>query len=213
MDEVQEDDDYSDDDLDALPADAFHELQENAIRSTQQPNTRRNGSPPTSAWIPTKSTANLTGAFGGLPFGGVTSRPGHVPAHPEPPSSDYGDFDDEMLDGEIYDAAEEPALPISRNNTISAGVAGDGTQREGWRQQRYGAPPQFRGYKGQQPPRRILDLEMQDQKRAQNVSFSGHQPDEMHVHQGGEDVESLRAQVQEVCQSPETPILVSSNHF
>ena len=200
MDEVQEDDGYSDDDLDALPADAFHELQENAIRSTQQPKTTRNAFPPAITRISTKSTGNVIGGFGRLPFAGIRSQQGHAPVHSEPPSSDYGDFDHEMLDGEIYDAAEDSAFPISSNNLALASRVGDSTQREGWRQLRYGAPAQHRGYEGQHQSHKISDVETQNRTIVQNINYNSHQSHGMLVSQAGEDAESLRAQIQEVCQ-------------
>lgn len=202
MDEVQEGDGYSDDDLDALPADAFQELQENAIRLTQQPNTSRNTS--ASNRPPTKSTANLTGGIGGFSFARTTSQQGHAPAHPEPPSSDYGEFDDEMLDGEIYDAAEQPAIPVSRNNAVLTRVAGDSSQREEWRQQRYGGLPQLPRYKEQlRSNKNPGDFVVQNQG-GRNAAYNFHQPDEMPLSRDGEDVEGLRAQIQKVCLCPET---------
>ena len=204
MDEVQEDGGYSDDDLDALPPDAFQELQENALRLTQQPHIRGNASLTTINCSPTKSTINLTGGIGGFSFARTTSQQGHVPAHPEPPSSDYGDFDDEMLDGEIYDAAEQPAFPVSRNNAVLATAADDSTRRDEWRQQRYGGPPQLPRYEEQQrsykPPGTFA---VQNQGRDRNAAYNSHQPNEMPLSQDGEDVEGLRAQIQKVCLDPE----------
>lgn len=139
------DDGYSDDDLDALPDHAFHELQQDAFRSTQQP---RNPVelppvlPPHRPW-----TANLAGGFGRLPVVGDAADyryGGHQP------SSDYGDFDDEMLDGEIFDGAEQATVATKYEGAHAAGPAGESTQREQWRQQRYGQPPAKAGYSSQQ---------------------------------------------------------------
>ena len=131
-----EDDGYSDEDLDALPDHAFHDLQENAIRSTQHPVSE--------AHLPTLD--QLRGArnfdatrFAQLPIGGVSNASAGRRA-PAQPSSDYGDFDDEMLDGEIIDAASQPALAAKFENKAVERQAGESSQREQWRQQRYSRP-------------------------------------------------------------------------
>ncbi|CAD6578813.1 MAG: hypothetical protein ASARMPREDX12_008979 [Alectoria sarmentosa] len=116
-DQAGEDDDYSDDDLDALPDHAFHELQETAIQSTQP-------SLNPQVQLPTlKHSARLAGGLGLL----------------SAPSSDYGDFDEEMLDGEIFDAAEEPTLVTRCEADTGGKEPGELTQREQWRLQHYGA--------------------------------------------------------------------------
>lgn len=129
-----EDDGYSDNDLDALPDHAFDELQGNAVRSTQQAATRVQ--PPT---LGQSSKPGGPGAAGGSVRSLVGEVITNAPLQPFPPqpSSDYGDFDDEMLDGEIFDAAEEPALAAEYEAAISIDPVGETTQREQWRQQRY----------------------------------------------------------------------------
>lgn len=205
MDEVQGDDGYSDDDLDALPAAAFHELQENAIRYTQQPQNHASVQPIHRPL--TKPSTDLTRGIGGLSWGGLKSQQGHAPANPEPPSSDYGDFDDEMLDGEIFDAAEQPTVPVSRSNAALGRVAGDSTQREEWRQQRFGVPLHPRGYEEPRNPHKSQgEITMQNYIGVKNASYRGHQPDGMLLSQGGEDVESLQAQIQEVRLFPDSPV-------
>ncbi|KAL8756952.1 MAG: hypothetical protein Q9184_004341 [Pyrenodesmia sp. 2 TL-2023] len=138
--DVDEDGGYSDDDLDALPVDTFHKLQHHAIISTQQ--ATGTGHPPVlPAYKPHKG---VSGALsGGLKRLSVTGRRPSLQDeldNPQHPSSDYGELDDEMLDGEIYDAAEGPGIdPVqaSRAANIAYGV---NTQRELWREQRHGAP-------------------------------------------------------------------------
>ena len=123
-DQADEEDDYSDDDLDALPAHTLHRLQEHAIQSTQQPSL--------SAQVQLPSIDEPIGLAGGLGRLSV-ARPASHAANQHAlhaPSSDYGDFDEEMLDGEIFDAAEEP---------------GKLSQREQWRLQRYGANQGYTG--------------------------------------------------------------------
>ncbi|KAL9600069.1 MAG: hypothetical protein Q9219_003439 [cf. Caloplaca sp. 3 TL-2023] len=131
--DVDEDGDYSDDDLDALPDDTFHQLQEHAITSTQHAATTNNVHP----FQPeNKISGALAGGVERLSF----SR---HPAVEEDldfqhhPSSDYGDLDDDMLDGEIYDAAEEPAVNAVHASKAADIPRGESTQRELWRKQRY----------------------------------------------------------------------------
>ena len=109
MDGIEEDDGYSDDDLDALPVHAFQELQQDAIRSTQQPRAFQQPQLPLAKRsVPAAINANL-GGFDRLSLDSYGTQ--------QLPSSDYGDFDDEMLDGEIFDAAaEQPSLLQSHVN-------------------------------------------------------------------------------------------------
>ena len=137
-DQAVEDDGYSDDDLDALPDHAFHELQEKAFRSTQQPIARPQL--PALRQPLRQDPPGLAGGFGRMSVAGASNHP--VSSHNfQTPSSDYGDFDDEMLDGEIFDAAEHPNLAARYVTRAVEGGGGETTQREHWRQQRYGLPP------------------------------------------------------------------------
>ena len=131
-DPADEEDDYLDDDLDALPDHAFHQLQQNAIQSTQQPSLSAQVQLPT-----VKQPTERPSGIGPLSVAGSASRD----ANQSPflaPSSDYGDFDDEMLDGEIFDAAEEPALASKYKAGPRGREPGEHSQREHWRLQRYG---------------------------------------------------------------------------
>lgn len=130
MQELDEEDVYSDDDLDALPAHALHELQENAIRSTQRASESGNASYSTRNPVP-----RPTGLAAGL-----GKYPSNTDNYSHQPSSDYGDFDDgmldeEMLDGEIIDAAEQPMA------IAALGRAGERIHREQCRQERFCVPP------------------------------------------------------------------------
>lgn len=127
-----EDDDYYDDDLDALPDHAFHELQQNAIQSTQQPSLSAQVQLPT-----VKQPEGLPKTFGRLSVAGSTSHITNASAF-QAPSSDYGDFDDDMLDGEIFDAGEEPALAERYKAGTREQGAREHSQREEWRLQRHG---------------------------------------------------------------------------
>ena len=133
MDGIEEDDGYSDDDLDALPAQAFHELQEDAIRSTQQP---RNFYEPIGPRVKQSVSAAPYSNLGGFDRLSLDNGSGTQNLL----SSDYGDIDDEMLDGEIFDAAaEEPNLLQSHVNAQQP--IAESTQREAWRHQRYANTP------------------------------------------------------------------------
>ena len=146
-DEAVKDDAYSDDDLDALPVNAFQELQEDAFRSTQQP---RGDVLQNISSIQRPAPAEMCGSFDRLSVG--LDAAAHL-QRPQEPSSDYGDFDDEMLDGEIFDGAEQFA---ANARTGSAFPLGERTQREQWRQQRYGLPPQATPYEAKQHvPRQV----------------------------------------------------------
>lgn len=103
MQELDEEDGYSDDDLDALPVHALQELQQNAIISTQNASGHGNTSYSTRTSLPRPIGLTV----------GLGKYPSNTDNYPPQPSSDYGDFDDgmlddEMLDGEIIDAAEQP---------------------------------------------------------------------------------------------------------
>ena len=149
-----EDDGYSDDDLDALPINAFHELQDNAVRSTQHALPR--------AQLPTLANSvrpghnGVAGGFNQFPTSADVNTPS---AHrgPTQPSSDYGEFDDDMLDGEIFNAAEQPALAAKYEQKLAGGDAGESTQREKWRQQRYGKSLPTVSDQGQQVGKKMMD--------------------------------------------------------
>ena len=128
MDGIEEDEGYSDDDLDALPIDTFQELQQDAIRSTQQVLASQQFQRP-----PVKQPVSINGGLGGFDR---LSLGQYGAGAQQLPSSDYGDFDDEMLDGEIFDtAAEQPSLLGNHVNTHQP--AGGSTQKEAWRHQGY----------------------------------------------------------------------------
>lgn len=148
-DQAIEEDLYSDDDLDALPESAFDQLQENAFRSTQLP--RHTNNPRLSGSKPHKPNhATLAGGLGRLSVVGDTVF-GRRPNEIQQASSDYGDLDDDMLDGEIYDANEQPPLAAGlQRNLYAKSNLGESTQREAWRQQRYSHPMQHSPTKRQE---------------------------------------------------------------
>ncbi|KAL9000396.1 MAG: hypothetical protein Q9169_000913 [Polycauliona sp. 2 TL-2023] len=134
-------DDYSDDDLDALPDGTFQELQERALESTQQ---AAKAKLPPFVNPQRRPPAVLAQGLERFSVGGAlpSSTSHRKSGFPHLPSSDYGDMDDEMLDGEIYDTAEEPgANAIQASRAASLPVAEEITQREQWPAQRYGTLP------------------------------------------------------------------------
>ncbi|KAL8946536.1 MAG: hypothetical protein Q9222_007080 [Ikaeria aurantiellina] len=140
--DVDEDEEYSDDDLDALPDDTFHKLQEDAFTSTQQAAPVRGARLPPIARLHDKAPGTITHGLGDLSVGGIL-RPFASQTdfdYPHQPSSDYGDLEDDMLDGEIYDAAEEPSTNAIQASRAASVPYGESTQREHWRKQRYGMP-------------------------------------------------------------------------
>jgi len=210
-DQDAENDGYSDDDLDALPDHAFHELQEDAVRSTQQPTTRASLLPLRQPLGP--ETVGIAGGLGRLSVGGAASQ--RVDQHNlPPPSSDYGDFDDEMLDGEVldgemFDVAEQPKLAQNYKAHAVERQSGVSTQREDWRQQRYGGPESNFGA-SVQPTRERKAAEVPfvngvvSHGRINNVQTR--EPDlpesrepSVQAPKQTVDVEALQAQVQKVC--------------
>lgn len=149
MQEVDEGDGYSDDDLDALPVDTFRELQENALRSTQLPEYHDKPEHVVGRPVQLQGPAGRIADHGDLD--NVSSN-SFARTYAQQPSSDYGDFDDEMLDGEIFDAAEEPVNITGREGSVVARPIGENTQRVEFRQQRFGEATRLREYGWDQNP-------------------------------------------------------------
>ena len=198
-----EDDGYSDDDLDALPDHAFHELQEDAVRSTQQPGPQL----PALRQAPKPDRPGLAGGFGRLSVTGPSVNAKTHHSH-QPPSSDYGDFEDEMLDGEIFDAAEQPVLAARYDASVIDTGPGESTQREQWRRQRYGRPasgpriPHLREEQAARIPVRNLAGTKENYNDVQGDGAlrpgSGYTINQQPI-QGAVDVDALQVQVQKVC--------------
>lgn len=200
-----EDDGYSDDDLDALPDHAFHELQEKAFRSTQQPVARPQL--PALRQASRQDPPGLAGGFGRLSVAGASNHADNSHNY-QTPSSDYGDFDDEMLDGEIFDAAEHPNLAARYDIRAVEEKAGETTQREHWRQQRYRLPPPDlrtpEQHIGKQPaahnsrPNVAIPHIQYNDSQIRGPVLNGTCESIPEPGQGVADVEALQAQVQKV---------------
>ena len=204
-DPADEDDDYSDDDLDALPDNAFHDLQQHAI-STQKPSLSAQVQLPT-----VQHSVGLASGLGRLSVKGsaTVARSQAI----QTPSSDYGDFDEDMLDGEIFDAAEEPTLAARYEANTHGKEPGEFSQREQWRLQRYGAhqrnpkPAEKQQFVGRQgaigvPPYDDNDVgHMIDEIQRGEVTYLAKEDRAGPPPQEGVDVNVLQAQVQKVSPS------------
>lgn len=216
MQEVEEGDGYSDDDLDALPIDTFHELQENAIRSTQHIDSNERPILPLNPEQILPRSARLRNDFPYTAVNDNGSYNPHVQNHPQQASSDYGDFDSEMLDGEIFNAAEEHVVITGREGGLVGRPIGESTQREQWRQHRFG-PPQPLLYEGNQQRPILQETSMRDSPKDYDTSGynnndqkllllkKGYQTGFQHGNgfaqsqsQDSATMEKLQAQVQEV---------------
>lgn len=194
---AQEHDDYSDDDLDALPDSTFRELQHNALESTQQ---AARGKPP----VLPATTRSLKKTPAALAQGleRLSSFPSQRESDfPHLPSSDYGDLDDDMLDGEIYDTAQEPgANAIQASRAASLPVAGESTQREQWRAQRCGAlPKHIQSTVPQAPGLAQMRLDMQGNHVKVGDVQQTTSDDDIDRPSRRPDVDALNAQILEVC--------------
>ena len=200
---TQDQDDYSDDDLDALPDSTFQQLQENAFESTQQ---AAQGKPPTlppATRPPKRTPAVLAQGLERLSVGGpfpsfMSQRDSELV---QLPSSDYGDLDDEMLDGEIYDTAEEPgANAIQASRAASLPVGGESTQREQWRNQRYGTLPK---HIHSNPPQAPALAQIRNEFQGNHIKLGDVQEttsdDDTLRPSRRPDIDALNAQILEVC--------------
>ncbi|MCJ1381176.1 hypothetical protein MMC17_004285 [Xylographa soralifera] len=137
MADIDGDEGFLDDDLDALISQDFLELQRRAIHSTQQ----QKPTAPAAHGLQDISHTRPVGLVRRSPRGVINrnSRP-LAQAYTDNPSSDYGDLDDEVLDAGLLDVQRDP---VHTDFVDAAGhrLQGESTQREQWRHQRYSGPP------------------------------------------------------------------------
>ena len=125
--------DFDDDlDLDDLPANALNELEHRALQSTQRGATSRS-----IAYGRLAVESHQVHEY--VQHGRkeqYIQPPGLETGYIEPPSSDYGFDDEDVIDLDAHPAFTEQcyAKPVHK-------LLDEATQREQWRQQRYGAPP------------------------------------------------------------------------
>lgn len=131
------DDFYSDDDLDALPADALSELETKAVLSTQQKNLQGQNqtNPQTLPVLPQPSVQTLP--VQPRYDGRKAQQYAQSVDYPQQSSSDYGNFDDEDLEADLLDAGDFTNLAEHDQPSLVEKIAGESTQREQWRQDRY----------------------------------------------------------------------------
>lgn len=123
---VNSDDGYSDDDLDALPADEFLKLQDLAI-STQQ-----------NQHFPRLPTLKGTG-IGNLPGLNNKSKYSQAQQYLDHASSDYGDLDDEILDIGLLNDSRSTLVGLPRHDALYQGI-GESQQQEQWIQRGFDIP-------------------------------------------------------------------------
>ncbi len=196
-----EDEFYSDDDLDALPADALSELELKAVRSTQQKN-------------PSMTHGQLQQNHQSLPIlfkasvqtlpvqprydGRKAQQYAQSVDYPQQPSSDYGNFDDEDLEADLLDAGDFTNLAEQGQTSLVEKLAGESTQREQWRQGRHSTAighhqPVQRSVAADSGYDEYGDEEMLDQPAVRMVQPPGNEA----VEQQGKDVDVLQAQIEE----------------
>ena len=200
MADVDEEDGYSDDDLDALPVDALQKLQQDAYTSTQQTNAIGSN---VSYWTGRETRSGIVKSLGAASNRQNYAYTGNIPLRP---SSDYGDLDDEMLDGEILNVADQPTVITRNDGSVVARPAGEATQREQWRQQRYAAHLPSHDYK--QPPQSAVHANALNAHAQTSFQDNGlHDVDDMLLddetrtdepQKPDQNVDILQAKVQEV---------------
>lgn len=143
MDDNEDDGVYSDDDLDALPEDALSALEFKAVQSTQQQSQfithRQRQQDQQSLPLPPKppdQTLPVQPRYDGR----KAQQYAQSVDYAQQPSSDYGNLDDTDIGADLLDAGDFANLADeSQRGLVDRSVGGD-TQREHWRQPRYGAP-------------------------------------------------------------------------
>lgn len=197
MQEEEEDDGYSDDDLDDLPSNTLQQLQQDAIRSTQKAAALDRPHLP--------ANTHSGGLLGGDEFAKLSQAAYSHQVNPHGPSSDYGDFeDDEMLDGEVYDAAQDPPAAITQGNPYRGQVTGESTQREIWRQERFSVPqphhqslnPSARGMPPPKPPTHAAENEDEE------MAWSPEKKNNAGITE--QSVDALQTQIQQLLQETES---------
>ena len=141
--------DLLDDSFADLPADALDALEQNAVRSTQQAGPRvtlthpqhLHQTLPTLPLPASRSNAQVQDSACGREY--FTNGP----------SSDYGVFDEEVLDAELIDHVDPSATVRELHDTAGDNFAGEVTQREQWRKERFQDQPRLFAHHSHQPGR------------------------------------------------------------
>ena len=161
MDDNEDETNFSDDGLDALPGNALVELEQSAIQSTQHP---------------AKHYSQQDHFAQSSPHYNGPLQRDLVPQRIQP---GYADFDNEHFDAGLFDDAGVATPVEEAEDIIQSRPPGEWTQREDWRQERFGQRQQ------QDASKRPLRALEHQQQRARHA---GHRDDD-YVDRG-HDVES-----------------------
>ena len=135
MADIDGDEGFLDDDLDALISQDFLELQQRALHSTQQ---QKPALPSYGLQDSSHARPVISARRSPRRISNSNSRT-QAKVYPENLSSDYGDLDDEVLDAGLLDIPRGPHEVISKTS-IGPRPLGESTQREQWRHQRFSGP-------------------------------------------------------------------------
>jgi hypothetical protein len=205
MDDNDEDEIYADVGFDSLPQDELLLLEQNAIRATQHQQDLTDGSgylkiPPHAYSRQPSNETNL---------GNQTLRKSPLAAFrapSQPASSDYGELDPGELDAALLGDFDEPVPVEEKEEVDTARLPGAATQRDQWRQQRYGRPNVYNQksleYSKPTEARNYLHPPPNGDSSYQNVGEIEMQ-DAPVVHESAEpppvvNAEALQVQIQEV---------------
>ncbi|KAI9841534.1 MAG: hypothetical protein M1837_000635 [Sclerophora amabilis] len=209
MAENEDEDDLLDDSFENFPDDALDELEHDAVQSTQAgkaPIARDVNRP---LW-----KSQLIPSFGAQ----QEREPGKVSPKESRPnvekslmSSDYEDYDDDDLEGEVLGGARPASHAVQKAQPVSgAGRAGESTQREQWRVNRFAGNNSDTGGWGKQPTAKqgevqrnfITRQEALDDKSHSELQGRDATTDSQSMQSKGslEDMETLQARVRELLQ-------------
>lgn len=133
MDDNEDETNFSDDGLDALPINALAELEQNAIRATQQP---------AKHYAQYDHFAQASDRYDGRTRDAL----------PQKEEPEYAEFDTEHFDAGAFDDAGVATPVEEAEDLIPARTRGEMTQREGWRQARYSQHQQQGAFKQPHKP-------------------------------------------------------------
>lgn len=203
MDDGEEDDNFFEDDFDDLTDNAWAELEQNALQSTQHPQAQKqqrrvNTSNNQRASVYQHAAPRITPQQPSNPPGNYQRQEQHLPRQPYLQATESGGYEDV----DVPTPVEVKAVYFPKN------ARGEVTQREQWRQQRYGEPAQYayqpavtqqqpltRPYKEQESDEHNLDIGSGEQMMLDAVN--GQQVIPCRQQSSGQE-EALRAQIAEL---------------
>ena len=203
MADTDEEDGYSDDDLDALPHNDFLELEQHAIQSKQ--------AQPDRLAINKLQLLDQYSLSKHHPDQGRNSAIPQKHRFTQEQSSDYGDIDDEILDGGISEnKSGKGKQPFGRD--LDLRNVDEATLQESWRQQRYGAPHRLpKSYQPRNDFQRQATIAFQQRSGLEDSGYAQkgidevmldapalEEEDPLQARSQVEDVDALQAKVAEV---------------